>query len=157
MCIAQVACPSATVGEGIPVQVNCWSDLVGHMLQPSLLQVCIAGSHSTCWIPRSFSAELTSSWVAPSTSWCLGFFLTRCRSFLFFFFFFFELHEDPVSSFLQSSSRGSSGWQHNISGITATPPIFVSSVKLLRVHFTPPSRSFMLSSAATSMDSQVHH
>jgi len=100
-----------------------------------------------CWLmvnlsstrtPRSLSAELLSSRSAPSLSWCMGLFLPRCRT----------LHL-PLLSFIrflcaQLSSLSRFRWMAaQPSGVSTTPPSFVSSANLLRVHFVLLSRSLM--------------
>lgn len=100
-----------------------------------------------CWIVfnlvstrilRSFSAELFSSWAAPSTHQCKELLLPRYRT----------LYFPLLNSMIYLSSQfsrllrflWSTAW---LSGISGTPPAFATSVNLLRIHSTPLSRSLM--------------
>lgn len=68
---------------------------------------------------------------------------------------FIEFHEVPVSSFLQLAEAPPQAVQS--SGISMTPPSFVSSVKLLKAHFVPdvhlPNLYFLSLSVRDSLES----
>ena len=76
--------------------------------------------------------------VSPSLYWCMGLFLPRCRT----------LHL-PLLIFIrflptQLSSLSRSCWMAaQPSGVSTTPPSFVSSANLLRVCSVPSSRTSM--------------
>ena len=88
--------------------------------------------------PRSLSAELLSSRSTPSLYWCMGLFLPRCRTLYL-----------PLLNFIrflcaQLSSLSRSRWMAaQPSGVSTTPPSFVSSANLLRVHSNSASKSLM--------------
>jgi len=98
-----------------------------------------------CWLtvnfsstrtPRSLSTELLSSRSAPSLYWCMGLFLPRCRTLHLPLFNFISF----LSAQLSSLSR--SRWMAaQASGVSATPPGYVSSANLLSAHSVPSSRS----------------
>lgn len=80
--------------------------------QPVLLQGHVAGSHSTCFPPGSFSAKLLSSWS--SVYLCLVLFLPQCGALQFSLFrerFLLQEFCQTVPSF--SASPHPSGWQHS--------------------------------------------
>jgi len=86
--------------------------------------------------PRSLSAELLSAGQPPY--WSMGLFLPRGRT--------LHLPLWNFTGFLcaQLSSLSRSRWMAaQLSGVSATPPSFVSSANSLRVHSVPSSRSLM--------------
>jgi len=111
-----------------------------YLMQPRILLASFA-TRAHCWImvklvsirtPRSFSAKLFSSWVAPSVYCCMGLFLPRCRT---LHFPWLSLRRFPSAHF---SSLLTSLWvaaQH--SGISEASPSFVSSASLLIVQCVP--------------------
>ena len=93
-------------------------------------------SYSTCCLPRSFSAELLSSRSTPNLYWCMQLLLPRWRT----------LHLLTIIRILstQLSSLSRSHWMvTQPSGVSATPPSFVSPANLLRVHSMPSFRSLI--------------
>ena len=72
---------------------------------------------------------------APSMSCCLGLLLLRCRD-LHFMLNLMMFLSACFSGLLRSLRMATKA-----SGVSATPPGFVSSVNLLRVHFAPSTRS----------------
>ena len=101
-----------------------------------------------CWLmlsvflstetPRSFFAELPSSWLTSSLYWCLGLFLPRGRTWYFallkFTKFLLVYFSIPLRSFCMAAQP---------SGVSAAPPNFVLSATLLRVHLFPWCRLLM--------------
>ena len=78
-----------------------------HLMKPRIPSTTVA-ARAHCWLmfilvstmtPMDFSAKLLSRRSASSIYWCLGLFLPRCRTL--HFALLAELHEVPVSSFLQ--------------------------------------------------------
>lgn len=80
--------------------------------------------------PMSFSAELFSSKIG--VDFCVGVIPLQKQNFM-------ALNEIPLSQFLQPVDVS----QQETYGVSASAPGFLSSVKLLRVHFSSWSASFM--------------
>lgn len=95
------------------------------------------------WVPRSFSADLLSSRVAPSVSCCLELFLPRCRA-LYLGITRFLLVLFSNLRFLKMAARPFD---------VSTTPSFVFFANLLREHCAASSRSLMkiLNRTADSM------
>ena len=94
-------------------------------------------THQHSQVP--LSTELLSSRSAPSLYWCMGLFLPRCRT--------LPLPWLNLIRFLsaQLSSLSRSVWMAaQPAGVSTTPPSFVSSANLLRVHSNSSSKSFHL-------------
>ncbi|KAK4810782.1 hypothetical protein QYF61_008754, partial [Mycteria americana] len=96
------------------------------LMQPRIPLALAARAH--CWLmfnlvstrtPRSFSARLLSSWVAPSIYWCLGLFLPKCRTWHFPWLNCMRFLSAHFSSLLRSLWVAA-----RPSGISASPPSF---------------------------------
>ena len=111
------------------------------------IPLAFLAARAHCWLmvnlsstrtPRSHSTELLSRRSTPSLYWCMGLFLPSCRT----------LHLPLLNliRFLsaQLSSLSRSRWMAaQPAGVSTTPPSFVSSTNLLRVHSNSSSRSLM--------------
>jgi len=113
-----------------------------HLTQPRVLSTFFAaGAH--CWLmvnlvstrtSRGFSANLLSSWAAPSIYWCMGLSLPRCRTLHFPLLNCMRFLSAHFSSLLRSlwlaaKLSGVSATPHSfISGVSATPHSFISIV-----------------------------
>ena len=121
----------------------------GHtlLLMHPRIPLAFLAARAHCWLmvnlsstrtPRSLSAELLSSRSTPSLYWCMGLFLPRCRT--------VHLPLLNLIRFLsaQLSSLSRSRWlAAQPASVSTTPPSFVSSANLLRVHSNSSSRSLM--------------
>lgn len=123
---------------------------VTFLIQPRRLLAFLA-TRVHCWLtvkfirtPISFLAELLSSWPVSKLWWCLGLFLTRCKTWHFPLLGFMRFLSVPFSSLSPSE------WQHWCIGQSAS---FVLSGNLLG-GTVPSSRSLMkmLNSASPSID-----
>ncbi|PKU43429.1 hypothetical protein llap_6262 [Limosa lapponica baueri] len=85
--------------------------------------------------PRSLSAELISSGSDPNLYHCVELFLPQCSTLHLPLFNFIKFLSAQLSSLYRSRNMVAQP-----SGVSATPPSFVSSANLLRVHSVPSSQ-----------------
>ena len=99
-------------------------------------------------IPRSFSVKLLSSWSAPSRYWCLGLFLPMCRMLHFPLLNCMRFQSAHFSSLLRSLWMAAQP-----SGVLGNPPIFVSSVYIVRWGRTLPHQHLQITVISTQLAS----